>query len=440
MKPRHLRASLLSLVLIAPAIGCGSDSDKLVSPPEAWVLMMADEFEGMAGEPPDPALWTYDVGGDGWGNQQLEFNTDRIENVSLDGAGNLRIRAIEESFMGNEYTSGRIKTKGLFEQQRGRIEARIKLPSGAGLWPAFWMLGANIDEVPWPGCGEIDIMEFVGRRPEEVFGTLHGPGYSGAESLSRKFLLARDGTFGVTWDEETNGWWGNLVVPVPGTARLIKQANVGVDEEGVPPVQPNSEVTISFALRGELTGETGAVFAELFSETDEGGVSKVELLGDAPIFPTDEWVTHSFVVTTGDDVSGGITLQLKVECAAVESCEVDAYFDDVSITSGGVELAVNGDFETGNTDGWTRGDFTEAFHIYAIEWDPSRITFLVDGQVYGIQPSTNVRGRGDWVFNNEFYVLLNLAVGGTLGGPVGAGTVFPAEMFVDYVRFFERAK
>ena len=442
MNPRSLCASVISFVVIAFSIGCASsDSSKVVSPPEGWVLTMADEFDGDADTPPDPTLWTYDIGGDGWGNQQLEFNTDRVENVSLDGFGNLRIRAIKESFMDNDYTSGRIKTQGLFDQQHGRIEARIKLPAGAGLWPAFWMLGSNIDEVPWPGCGEIDIMEFVGQRPEEVFGTLHGPGYSAGESISRKFLLAKDGAFNATIGvAQTGDWSGNLVVPVAGTARIIKQANLGFDEEEVLTIEPNSEVTVSFAMRGGLSGETGAVFAELLSEVDGGGLSKIELLGDAPIFPTDEWVTYSFVVTTGDDVSGGITLQLKAECAAVERCSVDAYFDDVSITAGGVELAVNGGFETGTTDGWTRGDFHEAFHIYAIECDPSRITFLVDEQVYGIQNSSGVAWRGDWVFNNEFFVILNLAVGGTLGGPVGASTVFPAELFIDYVRFFERAK
>ena len=133
-----------------------------MSPPERWVLTMSDEFDGAEGTPPNPAMWTYDVGGDGWGNGQLEFNTDRVENVSLDGQGNLRIVALEESYMGNEYTSARIKTQGLFEQKYGRFEARIKLPEGQGLWPAFWMLGANVDEVPWPGCGEIDVMEYQG--------------------------------------------------------------------------------------------------------------------------------------------------------------------------------------------------------------------------------------------------------------------------------------
>jgi beta-glucanase (GH16 family) len=437
-KKHHFYA--LFIILAGPLDAeCGS-SDQVVSPTPVWVLTMSDEFDGAEGTPPDPAMWTYDVGGDGWGNQQLEFNTDRIENVSLDGEGHLRIRAIEESYEGNEYTSGRITTQGLFAQKYGRFEARIELPEGAGLWPAFWMLGANIEEAPWPECGEIDILEYVGQRPQEMFGSLHGPGYSAGESLSLTFRLPDDGTFNATMDEANDGEWsGNLVVPIAGTSRLIKQANIGIET-----VEPNSEVTLSFALRGELTGESGAVFAELLSEVDGGGVSKMELLGGSALFPTDEWVTHSFIVTTGDDVSGGITLQLRAECGAVERCGINAYFDDVTITTKDVdtnedvELATNGGFETGNTNGWTRGTFADGFHIFAIEWDPSRITFLVDGEVYNIIRSPQVTWRGDWVFTNPFFMILNLAVGGTLGGPVGADTEFPAEMLVDYVRIFER--
>lgn len=271
--------STLALILAVGPLSMGCDSsDEIISPPAQWVLTMADEFEGAEGVKPDETLWTFDVGGDGWGNQQLEFNTDRPENVSLDGEGHLRIVARRESFMGNDYTSGRIKTQGLFEQQHGRFEARIKLPLGQGLWPAFWMLGANVEEVPWPGCGEIDIMEYVGQRPARAFGTLHGPGYSGAAAIGGDFEL-----------------------------------------------------------------------------------------------------------------SGGET-------------------------------------------------FADDFHVFAVEWDPGRVTFLVDDEVYHIIRSAEVSGLGDWVFNNEFFMLLNLAVGGTLGGQVGTDTVFPAEMLIDYVRVYERAR
>ena len=276
MNTRRLRASAMSLFIGSLAISCSSPQQ--IVGPERWLLTLSDEFEGGEGTPPDPAIWTYDIGGDGWGNAQLEFNTDRVQNVSLDGEGNLRIVAREESFMGNEYTSARIKTQGLVEQKYGRFEARIKLPEGQGLWPAFWMLGANIDEVPWPDCGEIDILEYQGQRPARMFGSLHGPGYSGAEAISRAVVLP---------------------------------------------------------------------------------------------------------------------------------------------------------------DGQT---FADDFHVFAVEWDPGRITFYLDGEVYNIIRSADVRTKGDWVFNNEFFLILNLAVGGTLGGPVGPDTVFPAEVLVDYVRIFERAQ
>lgn len=262
--------------------GCDS-SDNIVNPPEQWVLTMADEFD--SGTSPSAELWTietgYGAGDNGWGNDESQEYTTSPDNVRVEG-GNLVITAQCPVKPCGErdgsITSARITTQNLFQQERGRVEARIKLPAGQGLWPAFWMLGANIDEVPWPGCGEIDIMEYQGQRPERVFGSLHGPGYSGGGAFSRDF----------------------------------------------------------------------------------------------------------------DELPGGET-------------------------------------------------FADDFHVLAVEWDPDRIAWWVDDEVYGIITSPTVTSRGDWVFNNEFFVLLNLAVGGTLGGRVD-DTVFPAEMLVDYVRIFERAQ
>jgi len=151
-------------------------------------LVWQDEFEGPAGQLPDPAKWGYDIGTD-WGNAQLEYDTDRPENVSLDGDGNLAITAREESYMGQSYTSARIVTRDKFEPTYGRIEARIKLPTGQGIWPAFWMLGNDIETVGWPQCGEIDIMEYRGQEPQIIHGSLHGPGYFGAEALTSRFYL-----------------------------------------------------------------------------------------------------------------------------------------------------------------------------------------------------------------------------------------------------------
>ena len=147
-----------------------------------WILAWSDEFDGPDGSRPDPAKWKFEVGGDGWGNNELEYYTNRPENSVIRG-GNLVIRALNENFTGpdhltRDYTSARIATRGLFDQAYGRFEARIKIPSGQGLWPAFWMLGSNEQTVHWPDCGEIDVMENIGKEPSSIHGSMHGPGYS----------------------------------------------------------------------------------------------------------------------------------------------------------------------------------------------------------------------------------------------------------------------
>lgn len=182
------------------------------APADEWELVWADEFQGAEDEPPDPANWSFDVGGDGWGNDQLEYDTDRPVNVSSNGDGFLRIRARREAYEGNDWTSGRIKTKALQAFEYGKIEARIKLPAGKGIWPAFWMLGEDIDAVGWPSCGEVDILEMRGEEPDTVFGTIHGPGYSGGSGVTTEVTF--DGVdfsadfhdFGIVWDPDTLVW------------------------------------------------------------------------------------------------------------------------------------------------------------------------------------------------------------------------------------------
>ena len=180
------------------------------------ILIWSDDFTGAANIAPDPAKWGYDigVGSDGWGNQELEYYTSRTQNAYLDGAGHLIIKASKETYTGNDgitrgYTSARLLTKGKFETTYGKIEARIKIPFGQGIWPAFWMLGADIDKpaIGWPKCGEIDIMENIGREPFTVHGTLHGPGYSGGNGLSSSYFLPNNQRFSddfhvyaVEWD------------------------------------------------------------------------------------------------------------------------------------------------------------------------------------------------------------------------------------------------
>ena len=123
----------------------------------------SEEFDGAAGQPVSPATWRPEVGGHGWGNQELQYYTDGSENAALDGAGNLAITVRRPDprrrrrFGGCEYTSARLTTKDRVAFAYGLVQARIRLPRGRGVWPAFWMLGQNIDEVGWPACGEIDV-------------------------------------------------------------------------------------------------------------------------------------------------------------------------------------------------------------------------------------------------------------------------------------------
>lgn len=241
-----------------------------------WQLVWEDNFDGPANQSPDGTKWNFDIGrgpgNDGWGNQELQYYTNRPENASLDGDGNLAIVSRSESFAGAPFTSARINTKGKFDYSYGRFEARIKIPSGPGIWPAFWLLGSNIDEVSWPQCGEIDIMESRGNQPHEIQGTVHGPGYSAGASISKAFV-------------------------------------------------------------------------------------------------------------------------------------------------------------------YEQSRFDTDFHIYAIEWGPDYIYHYVDDNLY--QEITPEDVTGEWVYDHDFHIILNVAVGGNYVGFPTAGTPFPTTMLVDYVRVYE---
>lgn len=283
MTPRRLLPGLVALAGLAcdPAASRANRPDaqpptSVPLPSTDWELVWQDEFEGPAGTLPSADKWVADVGGGGWGNAQLEYDTARPENASLDGTGNLVITARKERYGGRDYTSARLTTRGKFERAYGRFEARIQLPVGRGLWPAFWLLGANLDEVEWPACGEIDIMEYRGQLPAIVRGSLHGPGYSG-----------------------------------------------------------------------------------------------------------------------GDNV--------------------------------GAEHVVSG------------GKLYEDFHVYAVEWEPDRIRWLLDGTVFFEATPSRLPAGKQWVYDHPFFVILNVAVGGNYVGPPDSSTVFPQQMRVDYVRVYARA-
>lgn len=234
-------------------------------------LVLSDEFD--ADGAPNPNIWGYDIGtgSNGWGNNELQYYTDRSDNVRIQ-AGNLIITAREESFEGSAYTSARLLTKGRFEQQYGRFETRMKLPWGQGIWPAFWMLGADIDTNEWPGAGEIDIMEYRGQDPTIVLGSVHGPGYSGGEAITKSYELQHDR------------------------------------------------------------------------------------------------------------------------------------------------------FDTG-------------FHVFGIEWGPNYVNYYVDDVLYNQITPGDV--TGEWVFDKPFYMLINLAVGGSFVGSPNSETVFPQTLIVDYVRVYQ---
>jgi beta-glucanase (GH16 family) len=223
------------------------------------------------------------TGGDGWGNQEREYYTTDLANAQQQG-GNLVITATTAGAAGKtcwygacQYTSARPQTAGLFDQAYGRFESRIKIPEGQGLWPAFWMLGNNIDTVNWPTCGEIDIMENVGKEPGINHGSMHGPGYSGGSALTGSYTL-------------------------PGNAKL----------------------------------------------------------GDA-------------------------------------------------------------------------------FHVFAAEWEVGTVRFYVDGTLYETETTADVPQGSTWVYDHPFFLLLNVAVGGSFPGDPDATSVFPQTMQVDYVRVYTKS-
>ncbi len=271
-----IKTSLLSCLVVlslSSLLSCDLDETQKVT---TFTNLVAEDNFDVDGAP-DPDIWTLEIGDGteqgipGWGNNELQFYTDRTENVKVEN-GFLLITAIQEPFNGAGYTSARLVTKGKLETQYGRVEARMRLPFGQGMWPAFWMLGDdnNGTEV-WPNIGEIDIMENRGQEPSKIIGSVHGPGYSGGNAVSKEYNLENDR------------------------------------------------------------------------------------------------------------------------------------------------------FDTG-------------FHVFGIEWGPNYINYYVDDVLYNQITPDDV--SGEWVFNRPFYIIINLAVGGTFVGSPNNQTVFPQTMLVDYVRVY----
>ena len=221
-----LSASLVASAAAPKAPDAGSAP---AAPAAVGALTWSDEFDGAAGSAPNGANWNQETGGGGWGNNELQVYTSSRDNSALDGNGNLVITARSDGNGG--YTSARLTTANKVEPQYGRLEARIKIPRGQGIWPAFWMLGGQFPGTPWPSSGEIDIMENIGREPHLVHGTLHGPGYSGATPITGAYNHPQGWafadtfhTFGIDWRPDSITW------TVDGVAyQTFTPANTGGD-------------------------------------------------------------------------------------------------------------------------------------------------------------------------------------------------------------------
>ncbi|MFF3832919.1 ricin-type beta-trefoil lectin domain protein [Streptomyces sp. NPDC002455] len=224
--PRSPRRLVLSLVM---ALGLASlvtvpaqSAPAPVTPPAAAAaaaVTFSDDFDGPAGSAVNGSKWQIETG-DNVNNHERQYYTAGNNNAALDGQGNLVITARKDN-PGNyqcwygrcEYTSARLNTAGKFTTTYGRVEARMKIPRGQGIWPAFWMLGNDIGQVGWPNSGEIDIMENVGFEPGTVHGTLHGPGYSGSGGIGAGYSLPGGQafadafhTFAVDWSPNSITW------------------------------------------------------------------------------------------------------------------------------------------------------------------------------------------------------------------------------------------
>jgi beta-glucanase (GH16 family) len=206
------------MVVAAVVALCAASGPVAVASPAVDIAAttFADEFNGAAGSAVDGGKWRLETG-DNVNNHERQYYTNSTRNASMDGQGHLVITARKENpanyncWYGRcEYTSARLNTSGKFSQTYGHFEARIKMSTGQGMWPAFWLLGNDIGSVGWPQCGEIDAMENIGREANTVHGTIHGPGYSGSGGIGAAYNGPRfsDGfhTFAIDWKPNSIAW------------------------------------------------------------------------------------------------------------------------------------------------------------------------------------------------------------------------------------------
>jgi beta-glucanase (GH16 family) len=221
------------------------------------VLVWSDEFN--TDGPPDPLKWGYDLGAGGWGNEELEYYTNRTENSVVAG-GVLKITAIKENYMGSPYTSARMLSKDKYAFKYGKVEVRAKLPSGVGTWPAIWMLGSDIGTTGWPGCGEIDIMEHLGRDLNKIYGTLHYPGHSGGNADGSTRIISNATTEFHIYSLE----WNAAAVTISVDGQLVHTV---VNSSSIP-FNHDFFLILNVAMGGGFPGPVDPAFASASMEVD----------------------------------------------------------------------------------------------------------------------------------------------------------------------------
>jgi beta-glucanase (GH16 family) len=226
-----------------------------VAPKAIW----ADEFN--VDGAPDSAKWAFDIGtgSGGWGNNESQYYTNRPENVKVQN-GSLIITSKKETYQGSSYTSARIKTQGKFSFKYGKVEIKAKLSTGVGTWPALWMLGDNITSVSWPACGEIDIMEHVGKSQNTIHGTLHYPNFSGGSGVTKSTTITNASTefhvYSIDWRADAIKFYvdGNIFHTFTNTASL--------------PFNQNFFLIINSAMGGNFGGAIDPSFTASTFEVD----------------------------------------------------------------------------------------------------------------------------------------------------------------------------
>ena len=223
-------------------------------------MVWSDEFDGNGA--PNPAKWVYDIGtgSNGWGNNEVQYYTNSLENAFVSN-GTLKIIAKKQEMSGSQYTSARLKTQGKFDFKYGKVEIRAKLPSGVhGIWPAAWMLGSNITSVGWPASGEIDIMEYLTRDPEYVYGTFHYPERHGGNANGNKIKIINPASefhvFSLEWSPEVLKIFidGQLIHSLANSSTL--------------PFNNNFFIILNLALGGNFGGTLDPAFTSAQMEVD----------------------------------------------------------------------------------------------------------------------------------------------------------------------------